>query len=204
VNRVNIRSFLRAVVSSWLILVAGAGVAAAQSIDDHWDHWGRHVLRVGQDFNLKDGAMVEEVVVIAGNATIEGVVDHDVIVVLGKAQLAKTARIEGSLVVAGGSAFVEPEAMVHGDLVVVGGVVEAAPGFTPGGQHIVIGTQALGGTFNAFVPWIRAACCGDGRSCPNWGGCGSSSASSSSCTWLLVCCSAARCATRPRNWPTSR
>jgi uncharacterized RDD family membrane protein YckC len=151
---INIRSCLRAFVSSWLILVAGAGVAAAQSIDDHWDHWGRHVLRVGQDFNLKDGGIVEEVVVIAGNATIEGVVDHDVIVVLGKAQLAKTARIEGSLVVAGGSAFVEPEAMVHGDLVVVGGVVEAAPGFTPGGQHIVIGTQALGGTFNAFVPWI--------------------------------------------------
>jgi uncharacterized RDD family membrane protein YckC len=144
-------------VFSWLILAVGAGVAGAQSIDDrwdHWDHWGRHVLRVGQDFNLKDGAMVEEVVVIAGNATIEGVVDHDVIVVLGKAQLAKTARIEGSLVVAGGSAFVEPEAMVHGDLVVVGGVVEAAAGFTPGGQHIVIGTQALGGTFNAFVPWI--------------------------------------------------
>jgi uncharacterized RDD family membrane protein YckC len=141
-------------VFSWLILAVGAGVAAAQSIDDHWDHWGRHVLRVGQDFNLKDGGMVEEVVVIAGNATIEGVVDHDVIVVLGKAQLAKTARIEGSLVVAGGSAFVEPEAMVHGDLVVVGGVVEAAAGFTPGGQHIVIGTQALGGTFNAFVPWI--------------------------------------------------
>ena len=151
---INIRSCLRLFVSSWLILAVGAGVAAAQSIDDHWDHWGRHVLRVGQDFNLKDGGMVEEVVVIAGNATIEGVVDHDVIVVLGKAQLGKTARIEGSLVVAGGSAFVEPEAMVRGDMVVVGGVVEAAPGFTPGGQHIVIGTQALGGTFNAFVPWI--------------------------------------------------
>jgi len=145
---------LRAFVSSWLILAAGTGIAAAQTYDDHWDHWGRHVLRVGQDFNLKDGAMVEEVVVIAGNATIEGVVDRDVIVVLGKAQLGKTARIEGSLVVAGGSAFVEPEAMVRGDLVVVGGVVEAAPGFTPGGQHIVIGTQALGGTFAAFVPWI--------------------------------------------------
>jgi uncharacterized RDD family membrane protein YckC len=143
----------RVFVFSWLILSA-ASVAAAQTYDDHWDHWGRHVLRVGQDFNLKDGGMVEEVVVIAGNATIEGVVDHDVIVVLGKAQLGKTARIEGSLVVAGGSAFVEPEAMVRGDLVVVGGVVEAAPGFTPGGQHIVIGTQALGGTFDAFVPWI--------------------------------------------------
>jgi uncharacterized RDD family membrane protein YckC len=77
-----------------------------------------------------------------------------VIVVLGKARLSKTARIDGSLVVAGGSAFVEPEAAVRGDFVVVGGVVEAPAGFAAGGQHIVVGTQALGGMLDAFVPWI--------------------------------------------------
>lgn len=168
----------RAFVSSWLILAAlaigGPQVAMAQApeapqppdtaaerrderriiFDDRWDHWGRHVLRIGQDYSLKAGAAVEEVVVIAGNATIDGVVDHDVIVVLGKAQLSSTAVIYGSLVVAGGSAFVAPDASVRGDLVVVGGVVDAAAGFTPGGQHIVIGTQGLGGTLDAFVPWI--------------------------------------------------
>jgi hypothetical protein len=143
----------RVFVFSWLILVV-ATAAGAQSVDDHWDHWGHHVLRIGQDYHLQDGRAVGEAVVVAGDATIDGTVDRDVIVVLGKARLSKTARIDGSLVVAGGSAFVEPEAAVHGDFVVIGGVVESPAGFAAGGQHIVIGTQALGGTLDAFVPWI--------------------------------------------------
>jgi uncharacterized RDD family membrane protein YckC len=152
-------TYKRAFVSSWLILTLmalAAGVAGAQTVevDDHWDRWNRHVLRIGQDFNLRAGAAVRQVVVISGNATIDGLVDRDVVVVLGKAQLSSTAIIDGSLVVAGGSAFVAPEAVVRGDLIVVGGVAESAAGFSPGGQHVVIGTQRLGGIFDAFVPWI--------------------------------------------------
>ena len=165
---IDIRRF-RAFVFSWLILAAAS--AAAQTpeappapeapstgsegrrIIAH-DHWGRYVTRVGQDFALKADSAIEQAVVIAGDATIDGVVDHDVVVVLGKARLSKTAVLDGSLVVVGGSAFIEPEASVRGDLAVIGGVVDAAPGFAPGGQYVVIGTQGLGNTFEAFVPWI--------------------------------------------------
>jgi uncharacterized RDD family membrane protein YckC len=155
----------RAFVFSWVIVATTAlgGVAIAQTAEAPQsderrivvhDHWGRDVLRVGQDFTLKADSAIEQAVVIAGNATIDGVVDHDVIVVLGKAQLAKTAVLDGSLVVVGGSASIAPEASVRGDLVVVGGVVDAAPGFAPGGQHVVVGTQSLGNMFDAFTPWI--------------------------------------------------
>jgi uncharacterized RDD family membrane protein YckC len=118
------------------------------------NHWGRYVLRVGQDFTLRPDAAIEQAVVIAGNAIIDGVVDHDVIVVLGKAQLSKTAVLDGSLVVVGGSAAISPEARVRGDMVVVGGGIDAPQGFSPGGQHVVIGTPWLGNTVDAFVPWI--------------------------------------------------
>ena len=148
---------LRALALVWLIVAAlafGTGVAGAQTVDDRFERWGRHVLRIGQDYNLKAGDAVNEVLVIAGNATINGMVDRDVIVILGKAQIASTAVIDGSLVVIGGSAFIAPDSSVRRDLVVIGGVADAPTGFTPGGEHIVIGTQALGGTLDAFVPWI--------------------------------------------------
>ena len=151
---------LRAFVSSWQIgiliaIVLGTVAASAQGPDDdRWEHWGRYVLRIGQDYTLKAGAAVEQVVVISGDATIDGTVDRDIIVVLGKVQLSNTAVVDGSLVVAGGGAIVAPEAKVRRDLVVVGGVLDAPAGFTPGGQQTVIGTQGLGGALNAFVPWI--------------------------------------------------
>src|SRR5262245_62647745 len=154
-----------AFVSSGLMLAtaisttASAAAQTAEAPQDErrilvHDHWGRFVLRIGQDFTLRADAGIEQAVVIAGNATIDGVVDHDLVVVLGKAQLAKTAVVDGSVVVVGGSAMIAPEANVRGDLIVVGGVVDAAPGFAPGGQHVVVGTQGLGNMFDAFAPWI--------------------------------------------------
>jgi len=159
------RKRFRAFVCSGLMLAAAVlttASAAAQTAEAPQDerrilvhdHWGRFVLRIGQDFTLRPDAGIEQAVVIAGNATIDGVVDHDLVVVLGKAQLAKTAVVDGSVVVVGGSAMIAPEANVRGDLIVVGGVVDAAPGFAPGGQHVVVGTQGLGHMFDAFAPWI--------------------------------------------------
>ena len=69
--------------------------AAAQiEIRDDQDSWGRPVFRVGQEFVLKAGTEVREAVVIFGDATIDGHVDQDVVVVLGKAQLGSTAVVE--------------------------------------------------------------------------------------------------------------
>src|SRR5437763_5059398 len=121
-----------------LLIVAALAIvwaplsAAGQTRDEPHEPWSRPVLRIGQDYTLRSGAVVDEAVVIAGDATIDGAVDHDLIVVLGKAHITKTAVIDGSLVVAGGSAFIEPEASVRGDLIVVGGVLDAPAGFIAG------------------------------------------------------------------------
>src|SRR6266545_2410655 len=60
--------------------------AAAQiEIRVDQDSWGRPVFRLGQDFVLRAGTEVREAVVVFGDATIDGHVDQDVVVVLGKA-----------------------------------------------------------------------------------------------------------------------
>ncbi len=78
----------------------------------------------------------------------------DVVVVLGRARLASTASINGSLVViGGGSASIASGARVGRDLVVVGGRLDAPAQFTTGGQQIVIG-PAVGGALEGVVPWM--------------------------------------------------
>ena len=131
-----------------------ASVAGQTDVRYESDHWGRSVLRIGQNYVLRADAIVGEAVVVFGDATIEGRVDRDVVVVLGKAQLASTAVIEGSLVVVGGSANTTSGALIGRDLFVLGGAFDAPAGFSPGGQHIVIGPAALGGRLESIVPWI--------------------------------------------------
>jgi uncharacterized RDD family membrane protein YckC len=112
------------------------------------------VFRFGLDYTLRAGEAVREVLIIAGDAAIEGRVDRDVVVVFGKAQLSSTAAIDGSLIVIGGSALASAGALVGEDLVVVGGGFDAPAGFSPGGQQIVIGPAALGGRLESIVPWV--------------------------------------------------
>jgi uncharacterized RDD family membrane protein YckC len=130
------------------------GAAAQIEIRVDQDSWGRPVFRLGQEFVLKAGTEVREAVVIFGDATIDGHVDQDVIVVFGKAQLGSTAIVEGNFVVIGGSATIASGAQVGRDLVVIASAYDAPEGFSPGGQHIVIGTTVFGGRLEALVPWI--------------------------------------------------
>jgi uncharacterized RDD family membrane protein YckC len=134
----------------------GLPVTAAAQIEVRidQDHWGRPVFRLGQDFILRAGTEIREAVVVFGDATIEGRVDQDVVVVLGKAQLASTAVIDGNLIVIGGSVNIADGAQIGRDLVVVAGAFDAPPGFSPGGQHIIIGGTVFGGRLEALVPWI--------------------------------------------------
>ena len=113
----------------------------------------RAALRIGQDYRLRTGDEVRDVVMIAGNATIEGRVDQDVVVVLGSVRIGSTAVIEQDLIVVGGSTVVDPGAIVNRDLVVVGGGFEAPPEFMPGGEHIVIGTM-MGGQLESLGTWF--------------------------------------------------
>jgi hypothetical protein len=116
--------------------------------------WSHPVLRIGHDYTLPTGAVVREVRVLFGDATIEGRVDRDVVVVLGTARLSDTAVIDGSLILIGGTVSATSGARLDGDLVIAGGGLEGSPAFSPGGEHVVIGPAALGGRLDTILPWV--------------------------------------------------
>jgi uncharacterized RDD family membrane protein YckC len=140
---------------TWLTLAAVLVAAhATVSAQPEFQRWPQQAVRVGQDYTLPAGDTAREVAVIFGNATIEGRVDRNVVVVFGDVRLGSGAVIDGSLVVVGGSATAVEGAQVHEDLFVGGGTFDAPPGFAPGGEHVVVGTAALGGRLQAIVPWV--------------------------------------------------
>jgi len=139
-----------------LTLALALGVHAApgaQETEFRFEQRWNPTLRIGQNYTLRATDAAREVVVIAGDAIIEGRVDRDVVVVLGKVQLASTAIVDGSFVVIGGSAEVAEGAQVREDLFVLGGL-DSAASFNPGGHHVVIGTAGLGAQLRGIVPWL--------------------------------------------------
>ena len=124
--------------------------------DDRFEEFRyyRPVVRVGQNYALKQGEEVREVRTVFGDVLLEGRVTGDVVSVLGTVHVTSTAVIEGALVVVAGTAVIDDGAAVHGDLVVAGGTLDAPPSFRPGGDHIVVGTPGLGPALHGVVPWI--------------------------------------------------
>lgn len=116
--------------------------------------WRRPVVRVGQDYDLRAGEAVREVVVVFGSATIAGEVDRDVVVVLGSVRLASTAVIHGSLVATAGSVVIEEGAVVERDMVVTGGGVDTPPGFHPGREFVVVGLPGMARQVESVVPYF--------------------------------------------------
>jgi uncharacterized RDD family membrane protein YckC len=112
------------------------------------------VVRVGQNYTVGPGEQADQVSVVLGDATIEGTVEHDVVVVLGSLKLASTARVDGSVVVVGGSAAIDAGASVRHDLVVIGGTLTAPPGFSPGDTHVAIGTIGVERVLQSGIPWV--------------------------------------------------
>jgi hypothetical protein len=86
------------------------------------DRRGDEIVRFGTDVTVDRDEIVEEVVVIAGSATINGEVD-------------------GELTVVGGNATLGPEAVVRDDVTVVGGTLNRAPGSVIEGrvQNVAVG-----------------------------------------------------------------
>ncbi|HVH57161.1 MAG TPA: RDD family protein [Vicinamibacterales bacterium] len=117
-------------------------------------HYRRPIFRALQNYTLAAGDAVRDVTTIAGDVTIEGHVDGDVVIVMGSARLASTAVIEGSLVVVGGAGKVEGGAKVGRDLVIVGGTLDAPASFSPQGQHVVVGTPWFGEALSDVLPWL--------------------------------------------------
>jgi uncharacterized RDD family membrane protein YckC len=146
------RRLLSVALLSLLWIGAFAGTSAAQTYEVF--HSSSPVLRIWQDYVLPAGREARNVVVVSGNATINGEIDGDLIVVLGSARLANTAVVRGSLVVVAGDAAIVQGTTIRGDLIVVGGVVDAPIGFAPGHEYFVIGAPWLGDQMRAVVPWL--------------------------------------------------
>ena len=145
---------------------------AIEQPEEIYNVWGRNVLRVGQDFVLKQGETVRDVVVVFSPATIEGYVRGDLTVVFGGVQIGSSAVIDGSLIVVGGNVTVQPGAAVHRDMVVIGGGLDTPPNFVPGGQHVAIGATALADRLRGLCRGSWKDFCWDGRSSPGSRGCG--------------------------------
>ncbi len=92
----------------------------------------RDLVAVGNSVELKEGETAGDVVVIGGSVTVDGIVQRDVVVILGTAKLG-------------------PKADVKGDVVVVLGALEADPAAQIGRDRVVIG---LGGNVPA-LKWLR-------------------------------------------------
>lgn len=146
-------------VASQIILEAGDGAVKlgtpAKGRESRHGQGGEPVVRIGQDYTLASGETIEELVVISGKVQIEGTVDGDMVVLLGRAELGSNAVVKGNLVVVGGVATVASNTVVKGELVIVGGALEAAEGFKPGGEQVVIGISGIGEKFDWLLPWLK-------------------------------------------------
>lgn len=135
-----------------LLSAAPTPAPPAQDVDVQV-HFNNPSLRVLQNYTLRPDETAEQVVVIGGDATIEGHVEHDVVVVLGRAQLASTARIDGSFVVIGGSATVADGARVDRDVIAFGNL-QAPASFAPSGQQVAINAFGLDERVRHTLPWL--------------------------------------------------
>lgn len=114
----------------------------------------RNAMRLGQNMTVGPNDVVRDAIVIFGDARIAGHVTGNLLVWFGKAEVERTAVIDGDFLSVGGSVTVQEGAMASRDLVVVGGPLEAPAGFAAGGSQIVIGSGMLGGSLNAVVPFL--------------------------------------------------
>lgn len=135
----------------------------------------RPVLRIGQDYVVRQGETVENVVIIAGSLRIEGRVRGDVVVVPGTVELTSTGEVDGNFVNVGGGMTVDAGGTVRGDLVTVGGALTAPAAFSPGGDQVIVGTPEVGEHIRGLLPWLTRGLMLGRVVVPTLGG-----------TWLLI------------------
>jgi uncharacterized RDD family membrane protein YckC len=167
---------------AWLLLLAGAAIVPVQAVaqtpppvpgapapdtppapilvepresndDSPFDN-SQDRVRFGQDFTLREGDTANDVVVVMGNATIEGHARGDVVVILGAVRIGSNAIVDGDFVAVGGSVRVAEGGQLHKDFVVVGGNTDLPPDFAPGGEQTIVGSGIFGARFERFLPWF--------------------------------------------------
>jgi uncharacterized RDD family membrane protein YckC len=149
-----IRTRVRLAFMALAVALCAAPLGAAGQIGEFSiDIYGTPALRILGDYTLKAGDTARQVVVIGGNAKIDGRVTDNVVVILGKAELGSTAVVEDSFVAVASTVDIAEGAKVNHDFVVVG-EAQAPTSFQPGGEHVIIGTAGFGEGLRSLVPWL--------------------------------------------------
>jgi len=118
------KGFLLVLLSAFLLACAVPSLAAVAS--------GDSFVRIGEDIHVPYGRSVKNVVAVRGNVYVRGVIEEDVVAVMGDVRLYSTARVGEDAVTVGGRVIKDPNAIVGGDVVDVtmnrhvAGVMKAA------------------------------------------------------------------------------
>lgn len=86
----------------------------------------------GSNVYVAEDEVVDDVVVLGGTVTVDGLVDGDAVVVGGRMEI--NGEVDNDAVVIGGSMHLGPEARVGGDVSAVGGSIHREPGARIGGS----------------------------------------------------------------------
>lgn len=106
-------------------------------------------VEIGKDVTIGPGETVNELVVVAGNATVDGTVEGNLVVLSGTAKV--NGHVREDLITILGSASLGPDARIGQDAVVVGGPLDVSPQATISGQQTVV---ALGQMLPDFM-WLQ-------------------------------------------------
>ncbi|MEQ1573895.1 MAG: RDD family protein [Vicinamibacterales bacterium] len=112
------------------------------------------VVRIGQDVTVGEGEEVHDLVVIMGNATVDGHVSGDLVAVMGTVRLGSMAVVDGNVVSVAGGITAAEGAIAGKDVVSVGGSLDAPPSFGRRGDRVIIDPSVLGMRFAGLVPYL--------------------------------------------------
>lgn len=130
--------------------------ASAVSTNDVSDGWGDpngdDSVRVGTDVTIPEDKTVPELVVVRGNATIDGHVRKDVVIVLGNATV--NGKVDGDVIVILGQLTLGPKAVVGRDVNVLFGKLDRAPGAKIRGSYRQVDKADVPGVA-PFLAWVN-------------------------------------------------
>ena len=99
---------------------------------------------IGKDVEVKENESVGAVVVIGGNALVEGKVQDAAVVIGGNLSVRGSGEVGDAVVAIMGNVELDDRATVHGDAVAVGGTVQVAGDATVEGERQSVDFGALG------------------------------------------------------------
>jgi uncharacterized RDD family membrane protein YckC len=129
-----------------------APVFQEQARDSYGQHRDR--IKVGSNLKIAANEEVNDVVVVMGNATINGRVHRDLVVVSGDAVL--NGKVDGDVRVVFGTLTFGLDAEVGRDLIVVGGEIKSEGEIKVGGAQINAGVIGEFPALDAAIHWVRS------------------------------------------------